>query len=153
MSEHKKYKNGINNIEKKNNFSVPEGYFENFSSRLQLKLQEEKESKQVRHGIYRISGYQFALAASFIGLIIITYSGIKYLTGDQASSKTPALEIADIINYQIHDIDDNLIYELYDETTLEDSDQKEMTDERILKEMIDYLVVSDIDLQLIAQEL
>ena len=82
MSEHKKYEDRINDIEKKNIFSVPEGYFEDFSSRLQLKLHDEKESQRAHTVFFGIPRYKLAMAASFIGLIIIIYSGIKFFSGN-----------------------------------------------------------------------
>jgi hypothetical protein len=153
MSEHKKYEDRINDIEKKNIFSVPEGYFEDFSSRLQLKLHDEKESQHVQPGIFGISRYRLAMAASFIGLLLITYSGIKFFSGKPDNSKNQAIEIADIINYHVNDLDEKMIFDFYEETSLEDSVQNDVSDERILNEMIDYIVATDIDLQLIAQEL
>lgn len=153
MSERKKHKTRINDIETKNSFSVPEGYFENFSSRLQLKLQEEKESQHSQPRVFGISRYNLALAASFIGFILITYSGIKFFSGNQNKSKTQAIEIADIINYHVNDLDETMIVDFYEETSLEDSAQNNVSDERILNEMIDYIAASDVDLQLIAQEL
>jgi hypothetical protein len=153
MSERQKYKTRINDIEPENSFSVPEGYFENFSSRLQLKLQEEKELKYAQPGIFGISRYNLALAASFIGLMIITYSGIKFFSGNLNQAENQTIEIADIINYHVNDLDENMIIDFYEETSPEDSAQNNVSDERILNEMIDYIATSDIDLQLIAQEL
>jgi hypothetical protein len=153
MPEQKKYASGIKGIEKKNSFSVPEGYFENLSSRLQVNVHREKESPQLQHVIKHIFRSRLALAASFIGLILIVYSGIKYTLGDQSTSKTPAIEIADVINYQINDIDDNMIYDLYAETSLENSGQEGSSDEKILNAMVEYLLFTDVDIQLIAKEL
>jgi hypothetical protein len=153
MSDRKKYETRINDIEKKNIFSVPEGYFEDFSSRLQLKLHDEKESQHVHPGILGISRYKLAMAASFIGLIIITYSGIKFFSGKMNNSKNQAIEIADIINYHVNELDENMIFNFYEENSLEDSVQNDISDEKILDGMIDYIASSDIDLQLIAQEL
>jgi hypothetical protein len=153
MFERKKYASVIKGIEKKKKFIVPEGYFENFSSRLQLRLQQETGTPVPKYIIHRISRFNLALAASFIGLIIITYSGIKYLSVNHYNSKTPSLEVADVINYHIHEIDDNMIYDLYAETSLENSGQDGLSDEKSLNAMIDYLVCTDVDIQLIAKEL
>jgi hypothetical protein len=153
MSEQKKYASGINGIEKKNNFSVPDGYFENFSSRLQVTIHREKETPRLQRAIKHIFRSRLAMAASFIGLIIIAYSGIKYIIRDQSIPKTSAIEIADIINYQINEIDDNLIYDLYAETSLENSGREGSADEKNLNAMVDYLLYTDVDIQLIAKEL
>ena len=153
MSDREKYKTRINDIETKNSFNVPEGYFENFSSRLQIKLQDVKESQHVQPRIFGIPQYNLALAASFIGLIIIIFSGIKFFSGNVKNSKTAPIEIADIINYHVNDLDENMIFDFYEETALEDSSQTNIRDERILDEMIDYLAISNIDLQLITQDL
>ena len=153
MSERKKYGSGINGIEKKNNFIVPEGYFETFSSHLQEKVHGEKESPQPLFKIKHVLLPRLALAASFVGLIIIVYSGIKYMSGNQQKSKPESVEIADVINYQINDLDDNMIYDFYAESSLENTDHEISSDEKTLNAMVEYILSTDIDIQLIAQEL
>ena len=153
MSEQKKYDSGIKGIEKKNSFNVPEGYFENLSSRLQSRLALENESPGLLNRDRDIFRSRLAIAASFIGLIIITYAGIRYLLVEPGSPETESIEIADVINYQINDFDDDLIYDLYAKTDMENSDQNDSGDEKIINAMVEYLLVEDVDIQLIAQEL
>ena len=153
MSKQKKYNSGIKGIEKKNSFTVPDGYFENLSSRVQSRLLQENESPRVQTWERNIFRSKLALAASFIGLIIITYAGIRYLSVESGSPEPEAIEIADVINYQINDFEEDMIYNLYAETNMENADQDESGNEKIINAMVEYLLVENVDIQLIAQEL
>jgi hypothetical protein len=149
MSGQKKYPSGLNNVEKRNSFSVPEGYFENFSFRLQEKLPDKKEAPEFQRSIQ----VRLAIAASFIGFLVITFAGIKYMLNDQKISNSQTFELADAINYRINDYDDDLLFEFYSETSVNASSEDVISEGKNVDEMLDYLLYTDLDIQLIIKEL
>ncbi len=153
MSAEEKYISGLKDIEKKNSFIVPEKYFENFSSRLKDKIIGQEKTSSVLQGIQITIRHRLAFAASFIGLLIIIYSGVKYLLADTDSSLFPASELTENYDYQLSDIDDYMLYELYSETSTNNLEHTISADEEKLSAMVEYLLYSDYDIELLVKEL
>jgi len=153
MPNQNKHIENLNNIEKKNNFIVPEGYFENFPSRLNGRIVREKEDFSTSQGLRSFSPNKLSLAASFIGLTLLIFSGMKFLLRDKEPAGIISPVVAEITDYQINEIDDEMLFELYTETLSENQSQHVQDETEILNAMIEYLLYTDMDIGLIAQEL
>jgi hypothetical protein len=71
MSENEKKMKKLEDLDKKNIYSVPDGYFESLPDRIQSRIKAEKESKNTIP-LYRSIGY--AAAAAIV--LLIAYIGI-----------------------------------------------------------------------------
>jgi hypothetical protein len=94
-------------------FSVPEGYFENFSIRLRDKLETERRPGLLEK-TYRILGPQLAIAATLAAFIIVGYAIIKFGLDNNRQSE-PIQEYAEVIDYYIYDFDDETIMAVFTE--------------------------------------
>ena len=143
----------LKDLKTEKSFQVPEGYFESFPERLQERIKESKkeETKKSFYHTYFIP--QLAIAASFIGLMLLAYSGIKFLTNKQDfKSQNQNSIIADIPDYSLDDLDETTLYEVYNEGGSENgsfnSSGKNETDV-----MIDYLLLENADIEVLMQQL
>lgn len=143
----------LEEIENKNNFIVPDGYFDTFGSRLNERIKQAKPEAST-HNVFRIfSSERLALAASFIGLLILLFTGVKYLAGNNNFPGGQKIEMVEAIYYPAYIIDDQMLFELYSSTLSKPEDEKALESDEFTEAMIQYLVNNEIDLQLIAQEL
>jgi hypothetical protein len=154
MQPKKKHNIHLEDIEKKNNFNVPDGYFNNFSSRLKEKL------KIIDPGDIRtperstlFSLNSLALAASVSGLIILLYTGIALLTNHQGRSKFGNEKIADVIDFPNCDIDDHMLFEIYSSTPSYEQHNIDKDENQIINAMIEYLLYTNADVSTLIQEL
>lgn len=134
---------------KENAFVAPEGYFENFSNRLNERIRaEQKSSAQTKTiGLKAFFNSKLAMAASIILFISISYFTINIILNQNEVSNSQYY--ADLVDYEIADFDLGLLAEFY----LEDeySDQGDYYSEEDA-EIIDFLVSEDIDIELIIEE-
>jgi len=152
MSKKKKYIS-IHDVPKENPFKVPDGYFESFENRLASRIREDSEKKTdspKKISLWNSVRPHLALAASIILFAMVSYSIIRLLVKPQEKISTEAY--AQVLNYNIEDIDDETLMETYSEVQSEAS-VKTDEDEEYIEAVVDYLANEDIDLELIAQEL
>lgn len=134
----------------KNFFQVPDGYFESFNERILLKIKNDsKISATTRENkIWELVRPQLLFAASFIGLAIIIYSGIYFILGQEKTSNSDHNYIADFMNMEIQNINEDILFEMIELPNNFDASDNSMEDI-----IIEYLVNTDIDYDLLIKEL
>ena len=143
MTDRKKDRSLLDNIDKTNKFIVPEGYFENFTSGLHKGIIGNEPSVLPKHKMYRL-----AVAASFIGFLVIVFAGLTYILIDKKSYSNS--DIAEVVDFQIGDFDEVELYEALSEAvTVSPEDNNE---ESTIEAMINYLTYSDFDVSTLADE-
>jgi hypothetical protein len=136
----KKERNTVNLKDKslkKNPFSVPEGYFENFSERLQKRIREEEVSEVPLRRI-GTARFRIAIAAAVLGVALISYSVIRFtVTNSDAPGFDPDIALLE----QLYMIDDeSYLFGLMDSET-EELDEEEA----FANQAIDYLAINDVE--------
>ena len=137
---------GINGQMKKNPFSLPEGYFESFSDRLQERMLLEKPAgkmagtKILRPALLYFAG--FCLIVS-IGLLIP-----RLIHTPQAQKSNSEANMANIIIYSLENIDEQTLIEALPKSDI-DTVSSEITQEELVK----YIQEQDIDPNTINEEL
>ena len=123
-------------------FGVPEGYFENFSERLQQRIKEEESSKVPVRKIGTATRWM-AMAAAFLAAALITTTIINFTSSNRdANGLYPdqaLLEQMQVLN------DDRYLYELMEEVELTKLDE----DEAFASQAIEYLAINDVEMDLI----
>ena len=119
----------LSKIKKENPFGTPEKYFDDFSARLQMKLEAEKEvAPAPKNRIIHFLKPAISLAASFALIFLLVYWPIKsFLPNQVAENSGIVIESYDDENQYLsllEGIDENSFYALLDEpvTTVEFSD-------------------------------
>ncbi|MCG6186435.1 hypothetical protein [Maribellus maritimus] len=121
----------LSKIKKENPFRVPENYFDDFSARLQMKIEAEKKVVPgPKRRIIQLLKPAISLAASFALIFLLVYWPLKsFLPGKFAESNTIEIESYDNENQYLtllEGIDENSFYALIDEpsATVEFSDDE-----------------------------
>lgn len=97
----------LENMKHNNPFGVPEGYFENFSERLEKRIQVEEEHKNVFRKIVVVLKPAIGLAASLLLVLFLIYSPFKKTSQSTISqpqisaSKGAEMIHADVENYAL----------------------------------------------------
>jgi hypothetical protein len=118
MNELKKIAPELSKIKKENPFRVPENYFDDFSSRLQMKLEAEKKGfSKNQNRIIQFLKPAIGLAAGFALIFMLAYWPLKtFNKNQQASSSTTQTDINDMILASfVEGMDENSFYALLDE--------------------------------------
>jgi len=141
-------------------FKVPEGYFDALPGQVQARLLEEKQAEPKKPTIRSLMLPQLAAAASFIGLMFISYIGITFVLDTQEIKKgIQQTEIADLSDFPLEDLDEDMLYELYSQTSAQESatapENKSFPspENNNTDEMIEYLLLEDADIEILMQEL
>lgn len=137
----------LSKIKKKQIFKVPDNYFNEFSSRLQDKIHKEKPVSGVEK-IMLFARPKLTLAFLIVGFILIAYVSFKLFLSDNLKTELSANDIAEIIEYNAYDFDENLFIEALEETDFEIIEDAEYTNE-----IIDYLIEENIDYLTLINEL
>ena len=108
----------LSKIKKENPFRVPENYFEDFSARLQIKLEAENNAipkKQTR--IIQFLKPAIGLAAGFALIFMLAYWPLNNFTqNQQANNENTDTDIFDMIYASmVEEIDENSFYALLEE--------------------------------------
>jgi len=118
MDELKKIAPELSKIKKENPFRVPDNYFEDFSARLQTKLEEEKKGvSKNQNRFIRYLKPAIGLAAGFALIFSLAYWPLKTFTPNQQTENVRSeTEIFDM-HYasMVEGIDENSFYALLDE--------------------------------------
>jgi len=115
MKELEKIAPELSKIKKENPFRVPENYFDNFSARLQAKLDAEQNAVPVKkNNIIRYLKPAIGLAAGFALVFSLAYWPLKTLTPNQtAENNVQEISINDLLFASaVEGIDVNSFYEL-----------------------------------------
>jgi hypothetical protein len=118
MDELKKIAPELSKIKKENPFRVPENYFEDFSARLQMKLEEEKRGSTKNHSrIIQLIKPALSLAAGFALIFMLAYWPLNRLTPNQQASKivTETDESDMLYASLVEGIDENSFYAMLDD--------------------------------------
>jgi hypothetical protein len=129
-------------------FSVPAGYFESFSSRLQEKIAESDKST-VSVGGKRVLRPQFAYLAGFVLLMLIGFAVFLLLLTPDKSNTSNESSLAAWVQYSIENIDEATLIESMSKNEPEPVNSSEITHE----ELIRYIQNEEIDLSNINEEL
>lgn len=108
----------LSKIKKENPFKVPDNYFDDFSARLQMKLDAEKEDvPKQRNKIIQILKPALSIAAGFALLFTLAYWPLKLITPDQQANNTVIETDLNEILFanMVEGIDQNSFYALLDE--------------------------------------
>jgi len=97
----------LDNIPKKLPYSVPDGYFDNFSKRLKERMEAERNLSWYKKS-YNFVRPHLALAAAVIGFILISYTGIRLILNNNNAEMTIE-DIAYIIDDISYDVDDDIL--------------------------------------------
>ena len=127
---------------KQHPFGVPEGYFENFASRLQERIREEDASHVPVRRITSGAKFRIAMAAAVVGLALISYSIFK-VTSVENGSNANYPEMALLEQLQVFD-DDRYLYDLIDDV------EEEMNEEEAFAvQAIEYLALHNAEMVLL----
>ena len=118
MDELRKIAPELSKIKKENPFRVPENYFEDFSARLQMKLEEEKRGTTKNHSrIIQFLKPALGLAASFTLIFMLAYWPLKKLAPNQQASNNVTVtdESEMFFASLVEGMDENSFYAMLDD--------------------------------------
>jgi len=137
MIKNREIKDLPEGVKKELPFSVPEGYFENFPSRIKERLESERKPRFLKKP-YMSLRPGLAIAATLAALILAGYAIIK-LNFDNSIKTESAQEFAEIIEYYIYDFDDETIAAVFNE----ENDLHYLNNTFEEEEIINYLSEED----------
>ena len=112
-------KSPLSNISNENPFRVPNHYFDDFSARLQAKIEAESEIVPDQPNRFiRILKPALGLAASFALIFLLVYWPVKTFTPNQSAknqTEESDLTYMDYVNSLIEEGDDFSFYALFDD--------------------------------------
>lgn len=108
----------LSKIKKENPFRVPDNYFDDFSARLQLKMEEEKRGiSKNQNKIIRLLKPALGLAAGFALIVMLAHWPLKTFTpNQQANNIDTETDISEMLYANmVEGIDVNSFYALLEE--------------------------------------
>jgi hypothetical protein len=143
----------LKNLKPIESFKVPKGYFEAFPECIQARIHEENATPEKIPTFLNFTFTQIALAASFVGLAIMTYSGIKFAVNNQNMKDTiQQTEITNLPDNVLYELDETWLYDIYSETSV-DNNSINSTEKNDTDELINYLILEDSEIEILIQEL
>lgn len=133
--------NKLDTIEKKNNFTVPADYFENFAYELQKKLPQKKESFFTFFNKIRTTP-RVAYALCF--MLLISFSLILFNRDHTDEATLSSLSDTEA---QLAAIDEDILAALIDESAIESEEIASS------EEIENYLIINNVDFFTIINEL
>ncbi len=135
MNELKNSVPKLSKMKKEQPFTTPDNYFDDFSSRLQEKIQAEKTRvPQKKNKVIRILKPALGLAASFILIMMLVYWPLKsFLPGYLAKTSSPVeieIEISEEDKYLslMEKMDETDFFALIEDTP----DEQSLNDEELM---------------------
>lgn len=128
MKELEKIAPELSKIKKENPFRVPDNYFDDFSARLEKRMNTEQNSLPVKkNNIIRYLKPAIGLAAGFALVFSLAYWPLKTFTPDRtADSSDDELSVNDLLFASaVEGIDENSFYELLEKPTESESFSEE----------------------------
>jgi hypothetical protein len=127
---------------KKQPFSVPDGYFESFSDRLQARIREEQHSTPPVPRIRTFTRARVAMAAAILGVALISYSVLRFTVFNNGSPDSADMALID----EFHLMEDDFYLVDYLEPA------EEMDDEdAFATQAMDYLAINDVEMILLLE--
>lgn len=121
----------LSKIKKENSFGTPDNYFDDFSARMQMKLEAEKTpvvKKEFR--IINILKPALGLAASFAIIVLLVYVPINtFMNKEQVNNQVASIEYSETDMQSIlNEIDENSFFAMLheEETTSDDFTDEEL---------------------------
>lgn len=137
----------FNEIPRGNPFSVPGGYFENFTEQMQKNIKSLEENKTKKITFWKSAKNQLALAAGFLVFVSISYAVMHFVVDGDSSSQPSTSLYADILESEIENYDTYLLMEAYSH-----SKEEANTEQQLKDEVIDYLINEGIEIEMIINE-
>ncbi len=137
---------------KENPFLVPDGYFENFSSRLQDKLAEERKKEE--RSLYLVLKPFIYTVSSVAAILILTFIFYKAIV-DKGNTAVPSnSEIAAMFEEDVYDLEDTYLSDNYsNELEADDLMFSNEDDPSYEDEIIQYLLDENVEIETIVNEL
>ena len=146
MDELKNKAPKLSKIKKENPYRTPDNYFDDFSARLQTRIEAEKRVlPEKENKVIRLLKPIIGLAASFALVVLLVYWPVKKFMNSQVAESTVTVETTvseDLYVSMVEGIDEASFYDMLDE----EESTTEFTDD----EMINYISanVSDFEIYL-----
>ncbi len=117
MDELKNIAPELSKLKKENPYRVPEHYFDDFSARLQMKIQAEKAVPVKQNRMIQFLKPALGLAASFALIFMLVYWPIKTFTPKQIANNgsETVMTINEEYLSMVERMDENSFYALLDE--------------------------------------
>lgn len=114
MNELEKISPQLSKIKKENPFGTPDKYFDDFSARLQMKLEQEKKGAPIRQNRFvRFLKPALGLAASFALIFTLVYWPLNTFLSGNIADNTLQIEQSDLeFETMLEGIDENSFYTL-----------------------------------------
>lgn len=139
----------LSKMKKEAPFSTPEHYFDDFSARLQTRLEAEKtDLPKPQNKVIRLLKPAIGLAASFLLIFLLVYWPTKtFLSGYMAdnNTETPTAEQEDPYRAIIERIDETTFFAILEEPTQETSFDDEELMNYISSNMSEYEIYLETD--------
>ncbi|MBN2347693.1 MAG: hypothetical protein JXJ22_02580 [Bacteroidales bacterium] len=145
MEKFKDISPGLSELNKNPGYSVPEGYFENFSSRLSEKIHAE-QAPGFFEKIINYTKPQMAFVSLFVGFFLVVFLVFKFMNISESGSQLTTSDITEYIEENIYYYNDKQLI-----SSLE-TDNLVIEDQQKNDEIIDYLVNDGIDINSILDE-
>ena len=146
MDDKKKINTELSKINRENPFNIPEGYFDNFSSRLSDKIHASEAPGFYEKYVLAVKPY-LAIAAFFISVVIlgIVFYNV-FFPGNNIKELKPE-EIVELINEDAYYLSEESILEIIYINDAGDGDEKaDNSGENLTNEVIDYLINEEINI-------
>lgn len=117
MDELEKFSPQLSKLKKENPFGTPDKYFDDFSARLQMKLEAEKKVVPIQQNrIIRFLKPAIGLAASFALIFMLVYWPLNTFLPDKVANNNsqPDLDEMEFLS-MVEGIDENSFYALLEE--------------------------------------
>ena len=152
MSNKKNIPDKLNEIPKESPFGVPEGYFENFRDRLQMRISTEAvKTKEVP---VRKLRPRITWAVSVAAVLILGLGVFKFLVPHQQPAELSKAEISAYLQQDAYNLDESELYDDYNdvydanENTSATSSREEYKDQ-----IVEYLLDEDVEVSQITAKL
>ena len=146
MDELKNIAPKLSEIKKENPFGVPPCYFDNFSARLQVKIEAERAIVySPENRIIQFLKPALSLAASLALICLLAYFPLTYKNEQLADNTNQDTELTDETYISLFEgMDDNSLYELFSESVF----YSDYSDDEFDEELLAYLSLnlSDYDI-------
>ena len=127
---------------KKNNFQVPENYFETFPEKLRKRISQSETEIKNEKTIFHLNR-KFAYAASIIMLISFSYLTFTLLQKPKTEQLNKT-QIADLINENYIDIDDYYLYDyIIENKTISTNTKEDNSIKNYILDKIDEKTIYD----------
>lgn len=152
MKELDKIAPKLSKMKKEHPFGVPDHYFDDFSARLQTKLETEKSVlPKPKNKVIRLLKPAIGLAASFLVIFMLVYWPIKSFLPEYMAKNndTETISNEDVDPYRaiIERVDENTFFALIEESDEETSQEVSLNDDDLMNYISSNMSEYDIYLE------